>query len=293
MDKTNTPKTELGQLCEPCRVIKFDDSHPDLHTKPTKNGQVRLVFTPEWQISTRLESYRSDTYPEFPLLESSANEGCGFCRLLRSTILGLLRDRIQSSDKTSREISIKLEYVWTGYNSRTCLEYFIARLLYSQDPQKSARKNETLIYFEILADDPVAQYLGIEHQPARQEFLSSEYMESINSWADECELHHLECQRGNFIPRRLVDVGINDQSLRVVETPTDPRFAASESPPRYVALSYCWGVEDPLQPHLKTEVKSLESRMTQIDPHIVPSALLNAFEVTRALGYQFIWIDAL
>lgn len=109
---------------------------------------------------------------------------------------------------------------------------------------------------------------------------------------DDC-LRHTECTRDTFTPTRLVDIGSDDQPVRIIVTSEDDRFRDNDESSCYLALSYCWGPSNALRPPLTTEKRSLKARMRRIRMEAVPRTIADAFIVTRALGYQFIWVDSL
>ncbi|KAI0653360.1 heterokaryon incompatibility protein-domain-containing protein [Cubamyces menziesii] len=105
---------------------------------------------------------------------------------------------------------------------------------------------------------------------------------------EKCVRDHPECRAitpypiGDApLPTRLIDCSDPD-CLRIVET--DPAMRGT-----YVALSYVWG-ED--QPHRTTEA-NLPLYKIRIDPAMLPQTILDAINVTRALGIYFLWIDSL
>jgi hypothetical protein len=111
---------------------------------------------------------------------------------------------------------------------------------------------------------------------------------------EHCSAHQF-CVRDSFIPTRLIDLGDDDQPIRVIETSEDDRFSVSTEGhgTQYLALSYCWGRPDASRPPFKTERGSISSRRKKIRPEEIPKTIADAFKVARALKYRFIWIDAL
>jgi hypothetical protein len=110
-------------------------------------------------------------------------------------------------------------------------------------------------------------------------------MSAIKSWLHECRTsnHHNECRPANFVPRRLVSVGLEGTPIRLVEgrTITD-RMG-------YITLSYCWGQS--LQ--IKTTKETLVQYSEEIPAKLLPKTFIDAINVARALGIPRIWIDAL
>jgi hypothetical protein len=108
----------------------------------------------------------------------------------------------------------------------------------------------------------------------------------IKSWLCECDEHHEDCRRikSSRLPTRLIDVGC--EVLRLIITTKDTSG-------EYIALSHCWGDPKTCGPPLKTEKKSLESRLQGIDIHELPQNFRDAVTITRKLGLRYVWIDSL
>lgn len=64
-------------------------------------------------------------------------------------------------------------------------------------------------------------------------------------------------------------------------------------PPRYAALSYCWGSEDDAKSQLCTKRDSIETLKTDIPKEAMSAVLWDAVTVCRSLGIRYLWIDAL
>ena len=101
----------------------------------------------------------------------------------------------------------------------------------------------------------------------------------------DCLLYHWECPRPDpsFIPTRLIDVGKDDgeQSIHV-------HLTSGEKTP-YAALSYCWGHSQPVT----TTTLNINDMLHGIATSTLPQKILDAITVTRKLGLQYLWVDAL
>jgi len=87
------------------------------------------------------------------------------------------------------------------------------------------------------------------------------------------------------LPSRLLDVGMSEQDpIRLVITGTEGLKTG-----KYVALSYCWGNF----PAFTTTPATLDQRCRRMDWTEIPRTLRHAIQVTRHLGLQYLWIDAL
>lgn len=120
-------------------------------------------------------------------------------------------------------------------------------------------------------------------------------MALITSWIKDCDSHaQCRCQASTRLPTRLIDVGESSEGEPTIhlvntaghENPTD-QFS------RYTALSYCWGLSNDAQKHLKTTLSTYEKFLSSIPYHDLPHTLRDAIEVTRKLRCRYIWIDAL
>jgi hypothetical protein len=109
-------------------------------------------------------------------------------------------------------------------------------------------------------------------------------------WLRRCKSEHSACSSldnevmGLERPARLIYVGTDlDEELRLY--PIMEPCAV----PEYLALSYCWG---------KTQFKTLTSQTIDeykrnIDYSVLPKTIQDAINVTRRLGYSYLWVDAL
>ncbi|TVY56194.1 hypothetical protein LCER1_G002513 [Lachnellula cervina] len=108
-----------------------------------------------------------------------------------------------------------------------------------------------------------------------------------SSWLNTCTETHPACQLGAEppLPTRVINVG--------AEGKQDPFLLESQSlRGQYVALSYCWG--DPkVHPVLKTTPETYQKHQQCIDFTSLPKTLRDAVTITRRLGLQYLWIDAL
>ncbi|KAE9363408.1 HET-domain-containing protein [Stipitochalara longipes BDJ] len=139
---------------------------------------------------------------------------------------------------------------------------------------------------------------------------STSSLQTAIQWCNDCIQHH-DCTRNLFQssdqpevfvslqasertsgaivsnggPKRLIDLrAFGESSL-------DARLIEPTSNANYVALSYCWGSAPTNRYH--TTMDTLLSRQTRIDYSVMPLTIQHAFEFTRGLGLQYIWIDAL
>jgi hypothetical protein len=103
-------------------------------------------------------------------------------------------------------------------------------------------------------------------------------------WLQTCQSHHKECQRGNdsWFPKRLLYLkgGTIRLLIREKEMPTDP----------YVALSHCWG-DNPN--FITLTACNLDSYTKKINLVSLSKTFRDAIDITRRLGFHYLWIDSL
>ncbi|KAL6799878.1 heterokaryon incompatibility domain-containing protein [Trichoderma sp. SZMC 28012] len=119
-------------------------------------------------------------------------------------------------------------------------------------------------------------------------------MQTTIRWIDNCSQNHEKCQRiqslketSNIVPTRLIDVQFSDKgTAKLVDTKELP----SDIKPTYLILSYCWGMGNQ---KAKTTRSNLRQRKHQIMICDLPKTIRDAIRVTRAMGLQYLWVDAL
>ena len=103
----------------------------------------------------------------------------------------------------------------------------------------------------------------------------------IRGWIDECTEHHDRCvkytQNQTFVPKRLINLKGHC------------RLESAESPVQYAALSYCWGrIEQPSTTKFNVALREYNLQYEEL-----PQTLQDAILMTRMLGLDYLWIDAI
>lgn len=107
----------------------------------------------------------------------------------------------------------------------------------------------------------------------------SDRLAIAKSWLDECLATHKACgSSATELPSRLLD--ISKDPIRVIERPQVDKFAA---------FSYCWGKVG----NLKTVTANLKAHIEGIPPEVLPRTIADAVTICRALGLEYLWVDAL
>jgi hypothetical protein len=100
---------------------------------------------------------------------------------------------------------------------------------------------------------------------------------------EDCLQNHKKCSFSvqKQMPKRVVHVGLDNKSLRLVET------QGTELP--YTALSHCWGDKQPLL----TTSFTFQMRKASLEWDSMPATFKDAIMVTRKLGIRYLWLDSL
>ncbi|PVH87749.1 HET-domain-containing protein [Cadophora sp. DSE1049] len=107
-------------------------------------------------------------------------------------------------------------------------------------------------------------------------------MAKVRDWLDTCTTKHQNCvQTDTEMPTRALFVGDDKHPPHLVST--EGRRG------KYTALTWCWGTE----PALTTTEISLHDHEREIPWSHLPYLFKDAALVTRKLGIDYIWIDAL
>ncbi|TGO24233.1 hypothetical protein BPAE_0108g00260 [Botrytis paeoniae] len=129
---------------------------------------------------------------------------------------------------------------------------------------------------------------------------SEKVLRLIKKWIKECDLN-TECaeyrkfsqNKANFLPTRLLYLGdgTTGQCPQIVETRDflENRSEMARQQLQYACLSYCWGSDLPLT----TTSSTLSKYKSGLPEHKMPQIFQDAIAVSRGLGMQYLWIDAL
>jgi hypothetical protein len=132
-------------------------------------------------------------------------------------------------------------------------------------------------------DNPAVKYLQV--QPLSIPVMNGNIIEKIKKRLAECQEKHTCCPSkvSPTLPKRVVDVGTDSLNPRLTLHISEPNEKAL-----YVALSYCWGGPQEITTTLAT-LKTYTSSL----PAELPRTFQDAIQVTRSLGFRYLWIDAL
>lgn len=104
-------------------------------------------------------------------------------------------------------------------------------------------------------------------------------------WLTSCLETHNACSHrpDNTLPRRVIDVGPPDGD-------TEPfLFVTDGQKGEWVALSHCWGS----RPTFISTTESIDQHRQSLPVAKLPLTYQDAIQITRQLGYQYVWIDSI
>jgi len=109
------------------------------------------------------------------------------------------------------------------------------------------------------------------------------------TWIDECISSHCHpVETIPFQPTRLLYIDLVDGSyiVRLIHSST---ASWNGSQAQYVALSYCWGGDQPQK--MTTSKYRASNGMVHFDD--MPATIQDAITVTFGMGFGFLWVDSL
>jgi hypothetical protein len=102
---------------------------------------------------------------------------------------------------------------------------------------------------------------------------------------------HTFCQQDydeNLIPTRLIDIGSDScPRIKVINTVNTPQ--SSRKVMRYIALSHRWGTSK----FFTLKESNILQCSQEIDLDALPQTFKDTVDVSRLLGYRYVWIDSL
>jgi hypothetical protein len=130
--------------------------------------------------------------------------------------------------------------------------------------------------------NPAATYVG--GRPSPTGVRSDWVFQQAQDWIRECEEKHECCPRTTcpLLPSRVIDVGDGNQPPRLYLSNPGDRA-------RYVALSYCWGEDQPYM----TKKSNLQEKTMAIPMAELGQTIQDAIVTNRKIRIPYIWIDAL
>ena len=146
----------------------------------------------------------------------------------------------------------------------------------------------------------MAKEFNITYEKDRQYSGSQFHIGRAKQWIEECQETHSQCQLGSYEgmrpssnprkglwPCRLLYLGSDSAHAQLVDVASH-----IGSLPQYATLSHCWGPNG-LPASAMTTLENFRERQTKISINTLPPTFRDAIDVTRRLGLEYLWIDAL
>jgi hypothetical protein len=232
--------------------------------------------------SNQVQGTRSLIVPDSPWERIVASaQRCYACKIIVDGCHGVFQQhQIQESDVVKCSIRFIYPSHTEDVDTADCDKHLVFRLA-------TDRRFEVELFVTEDDDCPVPDawdYMPtIERTSPRTD--SEEAMATINDWITECAEEGTDYLCDTFkpseLPKRVVDVGVDDSTVRLVE----PNGELD----RYICLSHCWGLEQ----IITTTRATLRDRKGGITWSDLSQTFQDAITLTRTLGFQHIWIDSL
>ncbi|KAF4435928.1 hypothetical protein F53441_13385 [Fusarium austroafricanum] len=227
-----------------------------------------LVLPIEWPCS---KFYTFEHHETFKALDQSAASGCPLCRIVRQVLIfGAETNKLMATScPITAQISGPSQISFALVEGDAAA--FSSVGSYGLLEVKESAGNSLNYGSKIRRFRPADQ--------ARE--LEDVVTSCIQPWVLNCCKDSGNVQSAP-LPTRVVDVGSGNDDPRLVET--------SGQHGTYLILSYCWGKGND---RAKTTQHNLQKRKRAIKDQDLPPTIKQAIEVTKKLGFRYIWIDAI
>jgi Heterokaryon incompatibility protein (HET) len=134
----------------------------------------------------------------------------------------------------------------------------------------------------------VTDWKSMEASPVYDSTSGESALMQIRSWLQTCLESHTSCQRvqiTEWLPTRLIEVCGNENNAAI-----RLRLGSDLQPgTRYLALSHCWGQRKAI----KLTSNTYNEFVAGMSLNRLPKTFRHAVDITKRLGYAFLWIDSL
>jgi len=135
--------------------------------------------------------------------------------------------------------------------------------------------------------DDISSYF-IPQRPTNRDIGGHAALAAARLNLETCMKNHVSCRTPDkpILPHRLLDLGDSTKPFR---TSVHLHSSLEAQRGEYAALSYCWGGPQSIQ----TTRSTIDAFSKGLDLRICSQTIQDAVVVTRGLGIQYLWIDAL
>lgn len=227
--------------------------------------------------------YGSSKWIRGDRLTASSN-GCCFCRVLREALELCFPDFSLCDIHSIEADALGCFHVSVEFGFRQYLELYTL----AGEPSPIAFKLPDMYSMQSGAPR-IAQCPQGTTLPGH--LASEESVSRALGWLSHCKETHVSCsiQSPKRVPTRVLDLSLRPGPENEVG---DIRLYVPGKEERldYVCLSHCWGTARSF--HLTT-LGSLSASLRGINLIALPKTFQDAIDMTRRLGYRFLWIDSL
>ncbi len=213
-------------------------------------------------------------------ISQSAENACNWCSFLTSVLPSPETFEWPSTWNPMTALSVSLEKAYlTSNTSPQGLNH--CQIDFSSDGSSRDWHAEV----DLFVDDTDESAGIVTAQPLQPKVNSAQAFSQTREWLDQCK-NHTSCGRMpscTNLPSRVIEVAPAD-SLGVPCIRSTKGLKGA-----YLALSYCWGGN---QSYVLT-MKNLGSLWQGLEMKRLPRTILDAIEVTKSLGFKYLWVDAL
>lgn len=210
----------------------------------------------------------------------SAKSACNWCAFLKSILPSPDTSQWPSTWTPTTDLLVVLEQAYAIDNSSPQgLNH--CQIRFSSEASSLDWHDE----LNLFVDDTDKSAGIVTARPLQSKVNSADAYSQILQWLAICK-EHLDCGGVSLsanLPSRVVEVAPAD-SLGVPRLRSTTGLKGS-----YLALSYCWGSK---QSYILT-TKNVEGLMRELNVKFLPQTILDAIEVTKTLGFEYLWVDAL
>ncbi|KAK8013997.1 HET-domain-containing protein [Apiospora arundinis] len=236
-----------------------------------------------------------DSSQTLPLLEQRSQEGCVLCGYLREHFLISLQVPDAVDDDTPDDIYGPF-YVWLLFDwddkprrdrqRGNTLQFFTLQVMREGRNSRTSRQ----VRFSVGSNDSrLSNSLGLL-SPPRPAPLDPGNLKLIQDCLSAGDHKNTNAR---FTPKRLLDLGTTDAFLPRVVDMAPSYVSTDDQPVEYVALSYCWGPHTDASRQLHLTAESKQSIYQGISTSDLTPVVRDAVTTCRALGFRFLWVDAL
>lgn len=232
-----------------------------------------------WQesfVKAGKEDIASNCFPNWAAVKASADRGCSLCQIV-------YQSRNYASDVSDPEGSSQIKVdISKASEMFSLLVSCESNGIFFRLPAIVDESDERQL------DDYKARCKDIVDPTTPGSLEKVTHMAS--EWLHKCRENHCRCDASHdanqerILPTRLIHVGLDTHQPKLV-SPDHNLFDL-----KYLILSYAWG---PAADFAKTTSSNLQAMHQSLPWDALPKTVRDAILLTRKLGIEYLWVDAL